>query len=150
MAQAKEASFTLITQGLPHATFPWLSSFFHHHANISLILLLLHFCCLMYAATMKGTYSVTCTENEFRSAIFYEVVILARPESIPESESTPWVRVGVGVGVTQKPIDSAALHCRESHCRELHCRELHCSDYRKSHCRESHCRESHCGESHCR
>ena len=40
-------------------------------------------------------------------------MILARPESIPESESesesTPWVRVGIGVGVTQKPIDSAAL-----------------------------------------
>ena len=43
----------------------------------------------------------------------YEFVILARPESIPESEleseSTPWVRVGVGVGVTQNPVDSAAL-----------------------------------------
>ena len=43
--------------------------------------------------------------------MFYEFVILARPESIPESESesesTPWVRVRVGV--TQKFIDSAAL-----------------------------------------
>ena len=41
-------------------------------------------------------------------------MILARPEAIPESksesESTPWVRVGVGVEVTQKPIDSAALN----------------------------------------
>ena len=54
-----------------------------------------------------GTHSVIDTKNEFRSVIFSEFVILARPESESESESTPWVRVGVGV--TQKPIDSAAL-----------------------------------------
>ena len=62
---------------------------------------------------MKGTHSVIDRKHEFRWVIFYEVVILARPESISESESesesTPWVGVGVGVGVTQKPIDSTAL-----------------------------------------
>ena len=36
---------------------------------------------------MKDTDSVIDTENEFQSAIFYEFVILARPESIPESDS---------------------------------------------------------------
>ena len=99
----------MIIQGRPHVTFSWLSSFFHHQdqANISLTLIFLYFCCLTYAATRKGTHSVIDRENEFRSVIFYEFVILARPESISESESTPWVRVGVGV--TQKPIDSAAL-----------------------------------------
>ena len=50
-------------------------------------------------------------------------MILARPESIPESESesesTPWVRVGVGVA--QKIIDPAALASTDSHA-EAGCR----------------------------
>ena len=52
--------------------------------------------------------------NFDRLPIYYEFVILVRSESIPESESTPWVRIGVGVVVTQKPIDSAALALRAS------------------------------------
>ena len=61
--------------------FSWLSSFFHQ-ANVSLTLIFLYFCCLIYAATRKGTHSVIDRGNEFRSVIFHEFEILAKPASI--------------------------------------------------------------------
>ena len=106
-----KASLTLITLGRPHAIFLGLSSFFPSSRKSFSHINILLFCCLTHVATrVSSKHSFSCyTENGFRPIIFYEFVILARPESIPASESTPWVRVGVGVGVTQKFIDSAAL-----------------------------------------
>ena len=87
-----KASFTL---GRPYTIFPWLSSFFHHQANISLAIIFLYFCFLTHAATRVRTPSVIIQKMNF-NILSFEFVILHRPESIPES-------------VTQKFIDSTAL-----------------------------------------